>query len=140
MKKAPPKRCLIPILSHSNNMEIYNIAFSGYRRASCYFKSGGKGVAIGKVSETDSCFEIASSWSIKKKGSVESDFVISQGTSGIWTYRKWKSGIAECWCRKTITTNVTNVWGGLYSSGRLDALDISFPFEFKSKYHWCLER
>lgn len=48
------------------------------------------------------------------------------------TYRKWKSGIAECWCRKTITTNVTNVWGGLYSSGRLDALDISFPFEFKS--------
>ena len=96
------------------------------------FKSGGKGVAIGKVSETDSCFEIASSWSIKKKGSVESDFVISQGTSGIWTYRKWKSGIAECWCRKTITTNVTNVWGGLYTSGRLDALDISFPFAFKS--------
>lgn len=96
------------------------------------FKNGGKGVAIGKVSETDSCFEIASSWSIKKKGSVESDFVISQGISGIWTYRKWKSGIAECWCRKTITTNITNVWGGLYTSGRLDALDISFPFAFKS--------
>ena len=96
------------------------------------FKSGGKGVAIGKVSETDSCFEIASSWSVKKKGSVESDFVISQGTSGIWTYRKWKSGIAECWCRKTITTNITNVWGSLYTSGRLDALDISFPFAFKS--------
>lgn len=96
------------------------------------FKSGGKGVAIGKVSETDSCFEIASSWSIKKKGSVESDFVISQGTSGIWTYRKWKSGIAECWCRKTVITNVTNVWGGLYTSRRLDELDISFPFAFKS--------
>ena len=27
----------------------------------------------------------------------EADFVIQQGTSGIWTYRKWNSGIAECW-------------------------------------------
>lgn len=26
-----------------------------------------------------------------------SDYVIEQGTSDIWTYRKWSSGIAECW-------------------------------------------
>lgn len=25
------------------------------------------------------------------------DYVVEQGTSGIWTYRKWASGIAECW-------------------------------------------
>ena len=25
------------------------------------------------------------------------DFIIEQGTSGSWTYRKWNSGIAECW-------------------------------------------
>ena len=25
------------------------------------------------------------------------DFIVEQGTSGIWTYRKWNSGIAECW-------------------------------------------
>ena len=25
------------------------------------------------------------------------DYVVEQGTSGIWTYRKWNSGIAECW-------------------------------------------
>lgn len=23
--------------------------------------------------------------------------VVEQGTSGIWTYRKWSDGIAECW-------------------------------------------
>lgn len=28
-----------------------------------------------------------------------SDFIVDQGTSGIWTYRKWNSGIAECWKR-----------------------------------------
>lgn len=26
-----------------------------------------------------------------------SDYVVEQGTEGIWTYRKWDSGIAECW-------------------------------------------
>lgn len=25
------------------------------------------------------------------------DVIVEQGTSGIWTYRKWNSGIAECW-------------------------------------------
>lgn len=25
------------------------------------------------------------------------DFVVETGTDGIWTYRKWNSGIAECW-------------------------------------------
>ena len=25
------------------------------------------------------------------------DYIVDQGTSGIWTYRKWASGIAECW-------------------------------------------
>lgn len=31
------------------------------------------------------------------------DYVIEQGTNGVWTYRKWASGIAECWCRKSST-------------------------------------
>lgn len=25
------------------------------------------------------------------------DYIIEQGTKGMWTYRKWNSGIAECW-------------------------------------------
>lgn len=25
------------------------------------------------------------------------DYIVDQGTIGIWTYRKWNSGIAECW-------------------------------------------
>ena len=27
----------------------------------------------------------------------QKDYVVEQGTSGIWTYRKWNSGKAECW-------------------------------------------
>lgn len=33
-------------------------------------------------------------WSLM---SSEYDYIVEQGTSGIWTYRKWNSGIAECW-------------------------------------------
>jgi hypothetical protein len=25
------------------------------------------------------------------------DCIVEQGTSGSWTYRKWNSGVAECW-------------------------------------------
>ena len=27
------------------------------------------------------------------------DYIVEQGISGIWTYRKWNSGIAELWAR-----------------------------------------
>lgn len=29
------------------------------------------------------------------------DHVVEQGTDGIWTYRKWNSGVAECWGKYT---------------------------------------
>ena len=28
---------------------------------------------------------------------TNTDYVVAQGTDGIWTYRKWNSGVAECW-------------------------------------------
>ena len=34
------------------------------------------------------------------------DFVCEQGTDGIWTYRKWDSGVAECWGNYSVN-NVT---------------------------------
>lgn len=43
---------------------------------------------------------------------VVTDYIIDQGTSGIWTYRKWNSGIAECWgisAQRTVTSWPT--WG-----------------------------
>ena len=49
-------------------------------------------------------------------------YVMDQGTTGIWTYRKWNSGIAECWGKTAKTISTTTAWGngGLYldSGGR----------------------
>ena len=58
------------------------------------------------------------------------DFVIEQGESGGWTYRKWNSGIAECWCKKSIATTITTAWGSLYTSGGLTSSNLTFPFTF----------
>lgn len=37
-------------------------------------------------------------------GSPVADFVVEQGISGYWTYRKWNSGTAEAWFRNTYTS------------------------------------
>lgn len=32
------------------------------------------------------------------------DYIVEQGTDGIWTYRKWNSGISECWGMYTVNS------------------------------------
>ena len=65
---------------------------------------------------------------IRVNGSPLADFVIQQGISGAWTYRKWKSGIAECWCQHSFTATVSTAWGVLYESGAISLP--AFPFTF----------
>lgn len=65
---------------------------------------------------------------MRVNGSPLADFVIQQGTSGVWTYRKWKSGIAECWCQYSFTAAITTAWGVLYESSAVTLP--SFPFTF----------
>lgn len=59
------------------------------------------------------------------------DYVVEQGTDGIWTYRKWASGRAECWGEQLYSNQAVNTaWGNVYYSS---LGTISFPFEFKSR-------
>ena len=44
------------------------------------------------------------------------DYIVEQGTSGIWTYRKWSSGVAECW-GSYATTGGSSAEGSLYWKG-----------------------
>lgn len=55
------------------------------------------------------------------------DYIVEQGTSGIWTYRKWSSGIAECWGTERKTTAIATAWGNAYYSS---SLSTSFPTNF----------
>lgn len=44
-----------------------------------------------------------------------SDYIIARGTTGVWTWRKWASGIAELWAVfGTDTQAIGDAWGSLY--------------------------
>lgn len=49
--------------------------------------------------------------------SVSHDYIVAQGTSGIWFYRKWNSGLAEFWGGKQLSGN-----------GSVTAPAVDFPF------------
>lgn len=34
--------------------------------------------------------------------------------NGIWTYRKWASGLAECWGEVTVRASITDAIGAMY--------------------------
>lgn len=42
----------------------------------------------------------------------EVDYVVEYGISGIWTYRKWKSGCIDCWGTYEIETAITEPLAG----------------------------
>ena len=48
---------------------------------------------------------------INKVVSNITDFIVEQDISGIWTYRKWNSGVAECWCSYNLTIPINNGFG-----------------------------
>lgn len=59
------------------------------------------------------------------------DYIVEQGTSGIWTYRKWNSGVAECWGRGSFTINSKGtVWNQTVYYFGLTTID--YPFTFYS--------
>ena len=53
------------------------------------------------------------------------DYVVEQGTSGIWTYRKWNSGIAECWLTEPIKQTMTS--DGELMGGYAYSITLYFP-------------
>ncbi|MGN1218649.1 MAG: hypothetical protein ACI4TD_11870, partial [Phocaeicola sp.] len=81
---------------------------------------------------TIGCVAVGDGLDVDENGTVsltpteEVDFVVDQGTSDIWAYRKWNSGIAELWGRYDTTS--TSVAGtGLTHCGA------TFPFTFVEK-------
>lgn len=90
-------------------------------------------LGLGKYNEQDNALD--SAWDIHMNGNKVTglptpvddtdavplgflqDYIVEQGTSGIWTYRKWSSGIAECRgieVRESVA--LTNAWGSLFES------------------------
>ena len=94
------------------------------------FYRTGMGVAMGKVATRDG-FDCAMPAYFTNEVHVKDvyindeplvDYIVEQGVEDDWTYRKWNSGIAECWC--TISHSPVNL-GGDYNE-----VDVWLPFTF----------
>lgn len=94
-----------------------------------FLKKNGQvvGMAVGKVAELEDTFDVG--WTLKVAGG---DSVIEQGTSGDWTYRKWYSGVMECWRTELLQTAVNKAWGSMYV-GATSTSRINYPFPFITK-------
>ena len=61
---------------------------------------------------------------------ISTDYIVERGVTDIWTWEKWNSGKAECWCQVDYpSVKFTTAWGSLFTAdnkfgGR------SYPFEF----------
>ena len=69
---------------------------------------------------------------------ADADVVIEQGTNANGRYRKWNSGIAECWIRTTQSLSFT-AYGSLYVSNWNWDFPITFtdnPTVVCSEYKW----
>ena len=128
-----------------------------------HLKEGGKGAAFGKAAETEGVLELAEDWHLKLTGATDlnaaaekiavldpggvvryrtkaelqgdlaADYIVSQGTSGIWTYRKWASGVAECWLESELTLTGSTPVANMNGSAYLSYVDVDLPFTFKTQ-------
>ena len=128
-----------------------------------HLKEGGKGAAFGKAAETEGVLELAEDWHLKLTGATDlnaaaekiavldpggvvryrtkaelqgdlaADYIVSQGTSGIWTYRKWASGVAECWLESDLTLTGSTPVANMNDSAYLSYVDVDLPFTFKTQ-------
>ena len=64
----------------------------------------------------------------------EVDFVIASGiTESGWTYQKWKSGIAKCWCNYSFKTTVKEHLELFCQSTAIGRINYPFTFVAPSK-------
>ena len=75
------------------------------------------------------------------------DYIIEQGQSGDWFYRKWNSGIAECFGSFDFTDSFSKAGNGWYSSvhhhdfpsGLFNAIPIACSISGFGNYGFAIE-
>lgn len=93
--------------------------------------------SIGNSVESSSSYNTSDSGPSGSSASgVGADYVVAQGKTGAWTWRKWASGIAEMWAVFSTDTlaMTTQTWGDLYTASWMGlAINKSarqYPFAF----------
>lgn len=85
-----------------------------------YFDRLKSSVGINCFPQNDNSLEI--------NGELLDDFIVDQGTSGIWTYEKYASGDCECWGQYEINSS-SITWNAYLSTGlNYGNTRVAYPF------------
>lgn len=82
------------------------------------WKNGETAITADELNRMEAGIETADTEAQTLKAQMKSvvDYIVEQGIDGIWTWRKWNSGIAECWLTTTHNTTfaleANNFMGG----------------------------
>lgn len=60
---------------------------------------------------------------------LAADCIIAQGKTGLWSWRKWESGTAECWCQRSRTYDISYKTGALFTGKTYLGIE-PYPFTF----------
>jgi len=92
-----------------------------------HLAENGMGVAVGMKATEPRSFALNPDWDFYA-GANKSDYIVEQGTSGIWRYRKWKSGVCELWGMTTV--NMSTVSKTTFASNAVytESITLSLPF------------
>ena len=130
--------------NHSTSTSVYNMALANYSSSSGGTStlnhsnkiqanpSTGDTLQSGRATTADLSSSDVTTFvnSLSFSQLVVADYVVEQGVSGNWSWRKWNSGIGECWLQYnpgSYTCGTTR--GSLYSGGNLT---LTFPLTFTS--------
>lgn len=92
--------------------------------------------AVGNSVESSSSYNTSDSGpSGSSPSGVGADYVVAQGKTGAWTWRKWNNGTAEMWSVfGTDKLSISSAWGSLYYGTWMDlAQNVTarkYPFSF----------
>lgn len=94
------------------------------------------GRAAGKIAVLDGSGWVYYRTPAEMLADLGADYIVSQGTTGVWTWRKWASGVAEMWAvfGADLLEMTTQTWGDLYTASWMGvAVNKSarqYPFAF----------
>jgi hypothetical protein len=95
-----------------------------YYRISGYIKNANTtSISLTNISQSDYVSYTPINSNFTALDVLGKEYVVSQGTSGNWYYRKWKSGIAELWGR----------WSYTSASAGTQSIEKGLNYPFKMK-------
>lgn len=93
------------------------------------------GRAPGKIAVLDDSGWVYYRTLAELKSDISADYITAQGTTGVWTWRKWASGIAEMWAvfgadRLAIDEAWGSIYFGTWMRNDVNVSARKYPFAF----------